>query len=116
MLAPPVLPGHLPVADLNQRSRGVQHPVARGQWQSIWLVRIGRRSVADADARCYSVNEVRERTRRFRWEGSVGVGDRLHLELLLHEGPDPTRYRLHQRTEDQADVHHQPVPFEEVPA
>ena len=75
MLAPLVLLGHLPVSDLEQRSRGVQGPVARDQRQSIWLLSTGHRAEADTDVTSCSVNWLRRFARRYGLDGPVGVGD-----------------------------------------
>ena len=73
-----VLPPHLPVEELERRYRRARDPVARSHWQIVWLLAGGASSAAVARASGYSVNWVREVARRYREEGTAGVGDRRH--------------------------------------
>ena len=71
-----VLPPHRPVADLAQRYRHAHDPVERSHWQIVWLLSTGHSAAAVAAVTNYSVNWVREIARRYRRDGSAGLGDR----------------------------------------
>lgn len=73
-----VVPAHLPVAELERRYRTAHDPVARSHWQMLWLLSNGHPAAGVADVTGYSVNWVREVARRYRRDGSAGVGDRRH--------------------------------------
>jgi transposase len=72
------LPWHLSLAELEQRYRRAMDPVARSQWQILWLLRSGMATAEVARVSGYSVNWVREIARRYREEGPTGIGDRRH--------------------------------------
>ncbi len=69
---------HLPVADLEQRYRTARDPVARSQWQVIWLLARGEGSERDADVTGYSVKWVRQVAARYTHDGPNAVGDQRH--------------------------------------
>jgi hypothetical protein len=72
------LPSHLSLAELEQRYRRAMDPVARSQWQILWLLSSGMATAEVARVSGYSVNWVREIARRYREEGPTGIGDRRH--------------------------------------
>jgi transposase len=72
------IPPHLTVDELEQRYRRADDPVARSQWQMLWLLRGGMPTAEVARVTGYSVNWVREIARRYREEGPAGIGDRRH--------------------------------------
>jgi transposase len=73
-----VIPPHLPVDELEQRYRRADDPVARSQWQILWLLTSGMPTAEVARVTSYSVNWIREIARRYREEGPAGIGDRRH--------------------------------------
>lgn len=73
-----VIPAHLDVAELEQRYRRSEDPVARSQWQIVWLLAGGASTAAVARSTGYSVNWIREIARRYREDGAAGIGDRRH--------------------------------------
>jgi transposase len=73
-----LIPPHLTLDELEQRYRRADDPVARSQWQMLWLVSGGMPTAEVARVTGYSVNWVREVARRYREEGPAGVGDRRH--------------------------------------
>jgi transposase len=72
------LPPHLSLTDLEQRYRRATDPVARSQWQILWLLSSGTPTAAVAQVTGYSVTWVREIARRYREDGPSGIGDRRH--------------------------------------
>jgi transposase len=72
------LPPHLPIEELERRYRTAPDPIARGHWQTIWLLARGQPTATVADVTSYSVNWVRELARRYREDGPDGLGDRRH--------------------------------------
>lgn len=72
------LPPHLPVDELERRYRTAPDPIARGHWQTVWLLARGQPTATVADVTSYSVNWVREIARRYREDGPEGLGDRRH--------------------------------------
>jgi transposase len=72
------LPPHLPLRELEQRYRRATDPVARSQWQMLWLLSSGTPTAEVARVTGYSINWVREIARRYREEGPTGIGDRRH--------------------------------------
>jgi transposase len=72
------VPPHLTVEELEQRYRWATDPVARSQWQMVWLLSGGAPTAEVARVTGYSVNWVREVARRYREEGAAGIGDRRH--------------------------------------
>ena len=69
---------HLPVADLEQRYRQATDPVARSQWQILWL--LARRLPTEEVARVtgYSVPWIRTIAHHYNAAGPTGVADRRH--------------------------------------
>jgi transposase len=72
------IPPHLAVDELERRYRRADDPVARSQWQMVWLLSGGVPTAEVARVTGYSVNWVREVARRYREEGPAGIGDRRH--------------------------------------
>jgi transposase len=72
------LPPHLTLTELEQRYRRAGDPVARTQWQILWLLSSGTPTGEVARVTGYSINWVREIARRYREEGPAGIGDRRH--------------------------------------
>jgi transposase len=73
-----IIPPHLTVDELERRYRRAADPVARSQWQMVWLLSSGTPTAAVARVTGYSVNWVREIARRYREDGPAGIGDRRH--------------------------------------
>jgi transposase len=69
---------HLTLDELEQRYRRARDPVARSQWQMLWLLSSGTPTTEVARVSRYSVNWVREIARRYREDGPAGIGDRRH--------------------------------------
>lgn len=78
MARPLIVPPHLALAELEQRYRRAGDPVARSQWQIVWLLAGGASTAAVAESTGYSANWIREIARRYREDGPAGVGDRRH--------------------------------------
>jgi transposase len=72
------IPPHLSVDDLEQRYRDAHDPVARSQWQIVWLLASGQPTAAVTQSTGYSANWIREVARRYREDGPAGLGDRRH--------------------------------------
>jgi transposase len=72
------IPPHLVLDELEHRYRRATDPVARSQWQIVWLLSSGMPTAEVARVTRYSVNWVREIARRYREEGPTGIGDRRH--------------------------------------
>jgi transposase len=72
------LPPHLSLDELEQRYRRAADPVARSQWQIVWLLAGDAPTAAVARSTGYSVNWIREVARRYRVAGAAGIGDRRH--------------------------------------
>lgn len=72
------LPPHLTLDELEQRYRRSDDPVARSQWQMVWLLTGGMPTAEVARVTGYAVNWVREIARRYRVDGPDGLGDRRH--------------------------------------
>src|SRR4051812_21722788 len=72
------IPPHLTVDELEQRYRGAHDPVARSQWQIMWLLAGGQSTAAVSQSTGYSQNWIREGARRYRADGPSGLGDRRH--------------------------------------
>lgn len=68
---------HMTVAELEQRYRQAGDPVARSQWQILWLLAGGLPTAEVAQVTGYSVRWVQEIARRYR-AGPEAVGDRRH--------------------------------------
>lgn len=72
------IPAHLALDELERRYRRADDPVARSQWQIVWLLAGGASTAAVAESTGYSMNWIREIARRYREDGSAGIGDRRH--------------------------------------
>ncbi|MGH2354718.1 MAG: winged helix-turn-helix domain-containing protein [Chloroflexota bacterium] len=72
------IPAHVALDELEQRYRRADDPVARSQWQIVWLLAGGASTAAVAQSTGYSMNWIREIARRYREDGSAGIGDRRH--------------------------------------
>ena len=72
------IPPHLSVDEGEQRYRRATDPVARSQWQMLWLRASGMPTAEVARVTGDSGNWVREIARRYRVEGPAGSGDRRH--------------------------------------
>lgn len=72
-----VIAPHLTVTELEQRYRGAGDPVARSQWQMLWLLAGGMATAEVARVTGYSVRWVQELARRYR-AGPEAIGDRRH--------------------------------------
>jgi hypothetical protein len=68
---------HLTVAELELRYRQAGDPVARSQWQMLWLLAGGMPTAEVARVTGYSVRWVQEVARRYR-AGPEAIGDRRH--------------------------------------
>jgi transposase len=66
---------HLTVEQLHRRYREAEDPVARSQWQMLWLLAQGVPTARVAATTGYSVRWVQEVARRYR-AGPAAVGDR----------------------------------------
>jgi transposase len=72
-----VIAPHLTVTELEQRYRGAGDPVARSQWQIVWLLAGGMATAEVAGVTGYSVRWIQELARRYR-AGPEAIGDRRH--------------------------------------
>jgi transposase len=68
---------HMTVEELHQRYREAEDPVARSQWQMLWLLADGTPTAEVARVTGYTVRWVQEIARRYR-AGPAAVGDRRH--------------------------------------
>lgn len=68
---------HLTVAALEQRYRSAGDPVARSQWQMLWLLAGGMTTAEVARVTGYTVRWVQEIARRYRTDPAA-IGDRRH--------------------------------------
>src|SRR5215213_11203639 len=68
---------HMTVAELEQRYRQAGDPVARSQWQMLWLLAGGMATAEVARVTSYSVRWVQEIARRYR-AGPDAIADRRH--------------------------------------
>ncbi len=68
---------HVSVAELHQRYREAEDPVARSQWQMLWLLADGVPTAHVAQMTGYTVRWVQEIARRYR-AGPAAIGDRRH--------------------------------------
>jgi transposase len=68
---------HLSLDELEQRYRRANDPVARSQWQILWLLAGGMPTAEVARVTSYSVRWVQEIARRYR-AGPEAIGDRRH--------------------------------------
>jgi transposase len=67
---------HLTPDELERRYRRARDPVARSQWQIVWLVAQSRSGREAAAATGYSTKWVGLVVRRYNADGPAGVGDR----------------------------------------
>ena len=67
---------HLTVDELEQRYRQATDPVARSQWQILWLLVLGRATVEVATVTGYSTTWMYAIVRRYNQEGAAAIGDR----------------------------------------
>jgi len=72
-----VIAPHMTVTELEQRYRGAGDPVARSQWQILWLLAGGRSTAEVARVTGYSVRWIQEIARRYR-AGPAAIGDQRH--------------------------------------
>jgi transposase len=72
-----VIAPHLPIEDLQQRYRTAEDPVARSQWQIVWLLAQGMPTGQVAHVTGYGVRWIQEIARRYR-AGPEAIGDRRH--------------------------------------
>jgi transposase len=68
---------HLSVDELERRYRRADDPIARSQWQIVWLLASGLPTGQVARVTGYSVRWVQEIARRYR-AGPQAIGDRRH--------------------------------------
>jgi transposase len=68
---------HLSVDELERRYRRADDPIARSQWQMVWLLGSGLPTGQVARVTGYSVRWVQEIARRYR-AGPQAIGDRRH--------------------------------------
>lgn len=68
----------LSTEELERRYRQAQDPVARSQWQIVWLLALGEPSERVAAVTGYSLTWIRTVARRYNAEGAAGIGDRRH--------------------------------------
>lgn len=64
----------LKVEQLEQRYRQAQDPVARSQWQIVWLLAQGQPSEQVVEMTGYSLTWIRTIARRYNAEGEKGIG------------------------------------------
>jgi transposase len=67
---------HLTLGQLEHRYRQARDPVARSQWQIVWLVAQGKSGREAAEVTGYSAKWVGAVVRRYNAEGPDGIGDR----------------------------------------
>jgi transposase len=72
-----VIAPHLPIEELQQRYRTAEDPVARSQWQILWLLAQGMPTAQVAQVTGYGVRWIQEIARRYR-AGPEAIGDRRH--------------------------------------
>src|SRR5215213_5510013 len=89
---------HMTVAELEQRYRQAGDPVARSQWQMLWLLAGGMATAEVARVTGYSVRWVQKIARRYR-AGPAAIGDRRHANpgaapLLTREQQEQVRQAL----------------------
>jgi len=68
----------LSVKELERRYRQAQDPVARSQWQIVWLLACGQRSEQVGEVTGYSLTWVYTVARRYNANGEKGIGDGRH--------------------------------------
>lgn len=78
MPRPLVVAEHLSVEALESHYRQARDPVARSQFQMVWLLAQGQSSAQVAEVTGYCREWVREVLRRYNAGGLEGLGDRRH--------------------------------------
>lgn len=73
-----VLADHCTVTELEARYRGARDPVARSQWQIVWLLARGEPTATVVAATGYSPGWISTIVGRYNREGVAGIGDRRH--------------------------------------
>jgi len=68
----------LSAEELERRYRQAQDPVARSQWQIVWLLARGHHSEEVGEATGYSLTWVSTVARRYNADGEQGIGDGRH--------------------------------------
>jgi transposase len=68
----------LSVKELERRYRQAQDPVARSQWQIVWLLARGRPSKQVGEMTGYALTWVYTVARRYNADGEQGIGDGRH--------------------------------------
>lgn len=69
---------HLSADELERRYRGAGDPVARSQWQILWLLAVGQSTAQVAATTGYCRDWIRVIAHRYDQAGPAGVGDRRH--------------------------------------
>src|SRR5262245_53318077 len=69
---------YLELAELEQRYRQASDPVARSQWQIIWLLAQGQSTMQVVQHTGYSATWIGTIAKRYNAEGPDGIGDRRH--------------------------------------
>ena len=70
------LRAHLSTDELERHYREARDPVARSQWQILWLVARGQATAAIVASTGYSPTWIYQIVRRYNADGGAGVGDR----------------------------------------
>lgn len=70
-----IIATHLPVELLEQYYRQANDPVARSQWQILWLLASGKVSGEVSEVTSYSLDWIRKLARRYNSSGPLAVGD-----------------------------------------
>lgn len=70
------LTNHLDLDEIERRYRRAGDPVARSQWQILWLLARGEATAAVVAATGYSATWIYAIVRRYNAEGAAGIGDR----------------------------------------
>lgn len=69
---------HLSLDELEREYRGATDPVARSQWQILWLLAGGQSTAQVAAVTGYCVDWIRVIAHRYNQAGPAGGGDRRH--------------------------------------
>lgn len=69
---------HLELAELEHRYRQATDPVARSQWQIIWLLAQGQSTMHVVQNTGYSATWIGTIAKRYNTDGPDGIGDRRH--------------------------------------
>lgn len=73
-----ILADHFAVAELEAHHRRARDPVARSQWQIVWLLARGEPTTAVVAATGYSPGWIATIVGRYNRDGAAGIGDRRH--------------------------------------